>query len=210
MNLRMCRVVFVVSMAVFVRLPRPGLGQALIEPAAKYSAVAGTLEPFIQNELVGKEIPAISVALVDDQQVVWARGFGLANPKEKIAASAQTVYRVGSVTKLITDVGIMQLVEQGALDLDCPVTRYLPEFKPVNHSGKPITLRHLMAHRAGLVREPPIGHYFDPTSPSPGTNGAESESNGVGLCTRNTQQVFQRGGDSRWPCPGANSVRAVW
>ena len=60
----------------------------------------------------------------------------------------------------------MQLVEKGVLSLDEPITKYLPDFKPSDPFGKPITLRQLMAHRSGLVREPPVGHYFDPDSPT--------------------------------------------
>jgi D-alanyl-D-alanine dipeptidase/CubicO group peptidase (beta-lactamase class C family) len=60
----------------------------------------------------------------------------------------------------------MQLVEKGRIDLDAPVNRYLPDFRPANPFAKPITLRELMAHRSGLVREPPIGHYFDSTAPT--------------------------------------------
>ncbi len=81
-------------------------------------------------------------------------------------ATADTVYRVGSVSKLFTDLAIMQLVERGVLDLDAPITKYLPDFKPGNPYDKPITLRQMMAHRSGLVREPPVGNYFDPTGPS--------------------------------------------
>ena len=51
----------------------------------------------------------------------------------------------------------MQLVEEKKLDLDAPVTKYLPDFKPSSRLGKAITLRQLMAHRSGLVREPPVG-----------------------------------------------------
>src|SRR6516225_11896959 len=58
------------------------------------------------------------------------------------------------------------MVEGGVLDLDAPVTRYLPEFKPGNPFDKPINLRQMMAHRSGLVREPPVGNYFDPTNPT--------------------------------------------
>src|SRR5207302_5125243 len=100
------------------------------------------------------------------QAVVWARGFGLADPKAKRPATAETVYRVGSVSKLFTDIAVMRLVEQGRLDLDAPVTKYLPDFTPGNPFDKPITLRQLMTHRSGLVRESPVGNYFDPTSPS--------------------------------------------
>ena len=60
----------------------------------------------------------------------------------------------------------MKLVEAGELDLDEPVTTYLPKFRPNNTSGKPITLRMLMTHRSGLVRESPVGNYFDPKEPS--------------------------------------------
>ena len=137
-----------------------------IAPRADYAAVARVLEPFIRHELADKELPAISIALVDDQQVVWARGFGYANPAERLPATAETIYRVGSVSKLFTDIGVMQLVERGELNLDAPVTDYLPDFHPQNPFGKPITLRELMSHRSGLVREPAVGHYFDPGEPS--------------------------------------------
>jgi CubicO group peptidase (beta-lactamase class C family)/D-alanyl-D-alanine dipeptidase len=137
-----------------------------IPPRQDYAAVAGALEPFIQHELTGKQLPAISIALVDDQQIVWAQGFGLADPDKKVPATAQTIYRVGSVSKLFTDIGVMQLVERGELNLDSPITEYLPDFHPNNSFGKPITLRELMSHRSGLVREPAVGHYFDPTEPS--------------------------------------------
>jgi CubicO group peptidase (beta-lactamase class C family)/D-alanyl-D-alanine dipeptidase len=134
-----------------------------IAPARKYEAAAAALELFIEREVKDKDLPALSIALVDDQEIVWARGFGLANPKGSTPATAATVYRVGSVSKLFTDIAVMQLVEQGKLDLDAPVTRYLPDFKPANPFDKPITLRQLMAHRSGLVREPPVGNYFDPS-----------------------------------------------
>src|SRR5205814_1331200 len=98
--------------------------------------------------------------------IVWAQGFGLADPKAKIPASAETVYRIGSVSKLFTDIAIMQLVERGELNLDAPIADYLPNFHPHNSFGTPITLRELMSHRSGLLREPPIGNYFETTQPS--------------------------------------------
>ncbi len=137
-----------------------------IAPRADYAAVADTLRPLIEHELADKQLPAISIALVDGQQIVWARGFGYADPDAKIPATASTIYRAGSVSKLFTDIGIMQLVERSELQLDAPITDYLPDFHPRNPFGKPITLREVMSHRSGLVREPPVGHYFDPTEPT--------------------------------------------
>jgi serine beta-lactamase-like protein LACTB len=135
-------------------------------PAKQYEAVAAALEKMIRREMADKGLPALSIALVDDQKIVWSQGYGFADPAAKKAATAQTVYRVGSVSKLFTDLAVMQLVERGALDLDEPVKKYLPDFKPANRFGKDVTLRMLMSHRAGLVRESPVGNYFDPDEPS--------------------------------------------
>lgn len=140
----------------------PSLPQS-VGPSTKYASVAEALSKFVQHEMADKKLPAFSIALVDDQQVVWAQGFGHADPDTKIPATAETVYRIGSVSKLFTDIGVMQLVERGELDLDAPIQTYLPDFHPHNQFHKDITLRQLMSHRAGLLREPPVGNYFDPS-----------------------------------------------
>src|SRR6185436_14939490 len=114
--------------------------QNSIVPSKEYAAAVEMLERFITHEMADKELPAISIALVDDQRIVWAKGFGFADPQAKVPATSETIYRVGSVSKLFTDIAVMQLVEQGKLDLDSPVTRYLPDFKPRNPFGKAITL----------------------------------------------------------------------
>ncbi|MBX6313344.1 MAG: serine hydrolase [Isosphaeraceae bacterium] len=140
--------------------------QETIGPRGPYVPVAEALERFLTREVEAKGLPALSIALVDDQEIVWARGFGFSDPERTVPATAETVYRVGSISKLFTDIAALQLVERGVLDLDAPIRRYLPDFQPENPTGRPITLRQLMAHHSGLVREPPVGHYFDPTSPS--------------------------------------------
>jgi len=145
----------------------PGLmAQDSVAAGGRYSDVARTLTQFIQHERAQKGIPAISVALVDGQRVVWARGFGWADSAAGAPATAATVYRVGSVSKLFTDIGVMRLVERKTLDLDAPIQRYLPDFHPKNPFGGEITIRELTSHRAGLTREPPIGNYFDDSAPS--------------------------------------------
>src|SRR6202047_1279399 len=131
-----------------------------------YGAIVEALRPFIEREIAEKQIPGLSIALVDDQQIVWAQGFGGADPRSKRPATAATVYRIGSVSKLFTDIAIMQLVERGQLNLDAPVTDYLPDFHPKNPFGTPITLRQLMSHRSGLLREPPVGNYFETSQPT--------------------------------------------
>jgi CubicO group peptidase (beta-lactamase class C family)/D-alanyl-D-alanine dipeptidase len=161
-----CASVISFSLLLLLSFAADSSSRANVAARQDYALVAKTLEGFIAHEMADKDLPALSIALVDDQQIVWANGFGWANPGDKTPATAETLYRVGAVSNLFTAIAIMQLVEQGKLDLDAPVARYLPDFQPHNPSGQRITLRQLMSHHSGLAREPPIGNYFDPTEPT--------------------------------------------
>jgi len=132
-----------------------------VEARPEYEAIASALEDMIERERDQKGLRALSIALVDGNDIVWAAGFG--EQSEGVPATAETVYRVGSVSKMFTDIAIMQLVERGDIDIDAPIHEYVPEFTPTNNTDTPITLRQLMSHRAGIIREPPAGHYFDDT-----------------------------------------------
>ncbi len=156
----------IVGLAGVTSLAAPLAAQDSVSADPRYGAIADALSRLVRHERAQKDIPAISVALVAGQRVVWAQGFGWADSAARIPATAGTVYRVGSVSKLFTDIAIMRLVEQGKLNLDAPIQRYLPDFHPTNPFGGEITIRELTSHRAGLTREPPVGNYFDDTSPS--------------------------------------------
>jgi CubicO group peptidase (beta-lactamase class C family)/D-alanyl-D-alanine dipeptidase len=145
-----------------VLLAQTSPAQTVVPPGEDYKEITDKLTQFIGHEVSDKQLPALSIALVDDQKIVWAQGFGFADQAKKIPATAETAYRVGSVSQLFTDIAVMQRVEMGNLDLDAPITKYLREFRPTNpFNQKPITLRELMSHRAGLLREPPHGQYSD-------------------------------------------------
>lgn len=168
------------SLLALLACAAPALAQPSVAPDERYKAAVAELEKLIKHEMDDKKLPALSIALVDDQKVVWAAGFGHQDRDRKIPATAETVYRVGSVSKLFTDVAVMQLVEEGKIDIDAPVAKYVPDFKPSYKEGeKPITLRMLMAHRSGLIREPPVGNYFDPDEPS--LDKSVLSLNGIGL-----------------------------
>lgn len=122
------------------------------------------IDAFISSELNAKQIPALSITIVDGDQVAWTKGYGEASPG--VPTTSQTVYRVASVSKLFTALAVMQMVEDGLLGLDEPVTSWVRDFSPDAPYDTPITLRQLLSHRSGLVREPPVGHYFDNTSPT--------------------------------------------
>src|SRR5579859_4065736 len=134
------------AVALFLFCVSPGRADPRVPPAAPYADAVKALDVYIARQVEERRLPALSVALVDDQKIVWARGYGFADPRRKTPATAETVYRVGSVSKLFTDIALMQMVEKGELDLDAPVTKYLPDFKPINKFDKAITLRMLMSH----------------------------------------------------------------
>ena len=136
------------------------------KPPQQYAATVDALEKWLTEEVAAKRLPALSIALVDDQTTVWSRGFGWQDPQTKTPATADTLYRVGSVSKPFTTLLLMILVEMGLIDLDAPVQDYLPDFQPTNKTGKKITLRQMVSHRSGLVRECPVGNYFDDSGPT--------------------------------------------
>ncbi|MDF8356311.1 serine hydrolase domain-containing protein [Ensifer adhaerens] len=128
-------------------------------------------EDLIRYEVEDKAIPSISYALVDRDGVL-AEGHVQRHDRH-FDMGKDTCFRIGSITKTFTSLAIMQLVEKGLVDIDVDVSTYLPGFKPVNPFagaeggpyGSVISLRKLMTHTAGLVREPKSGHYLDATRP---------------------------------------------
>ncbi len=131
--------------------------------AADDGAIVRWFEAGIRAELQRGAMSGVSVALVEDQRTIFAGGFGFADKKRRVPSARDTVYRAGSISKLFTALATMQLAEQGRLKLDAPVTQYLPALGIVSpfEDTAPMTLRQLMCHRSGMVREAPVGGYLD-------------------------------------------------
>ncbi len=110
---------------------------------------------FIQQQMKKHSVTGLSLALVDDQRIVWAEGFGHADKARNVSATPETLFRAGSITKLFTATAVMHLVERRLIDLDQPLTTYLPEFsfKTRFPDAPPITIRHLLTHHSGLPRD---------------------------------------------------------
>ena len=108
------------------------------------------LDGYLPYALKTGDIAAAEVAIVKDGQVVTERGYGFADVEKRIPVDPRvTMFRPGSVSKLITWTAVMQLVEQGKIDLDADINRYL-DYKVTGMGGKPITMRNLMQHTAGF------------------------------------------------------------
>jgi serine beta-lactamase-like protein LACTB len=92
--------------------------------------------------------PGMSVALVLDDQLVWSKGFGLADVENNVPARPDTVYRIASISKTIAATAVMQLVERGRVQLDDPIQKYVPAFP--SKGEQTITIRHLLTHTSGI------------------------------------------------------------
>jgi CubicO group peptidase (beta-lactamase class C family) len=92
-------------------------------------------------------IPAMSVAVAQDDEIRFERAYGTADLQNSVPATPATVFRIASTTKSLTAVAVMQLVEKGKLDLDAPVQKYVPSFPTKTF---PITTRLLLAHLSGI------------------------------------------------------------
>ena len=127
--------------------------QAPVTPKAP-ELTAGDLAAFLDGvvplQIERADIAGAVVAVVKDGKVLFAKGYGYSDYQKKIRVSPEnTLFRPGSISKLFTWTSVMQLVEQGKLDLDRDVNAYL-DFKMASNFGKPTTLRDIMTHRPGL------------------------------------------------------------
>jgi CubicO group peptidase (beta-lactamase class C family) len=96
-------------------------------------------------------VPGVSIAVIDQFRIAWARGFGIADRSSGAPVTTETLFQASSMSKTITAAAAMRLAEKGVLNLDAPVESQLKSWKlPVSESKKPITLRMLLSHRAGL------------------------------------------------------------
>jgi CubicO group peptidase (beta-lactamase class C family) len=119
-----------------------------------YDAVATYIGRLIRHEMARNDVVGMGIALVDDQRIVWTEGFGHADKARNLPAMPQTIYRVGSISKLFTATAAMQLAERGKLDIDRPLQDVLPGFSiHTRHATSAITPRNLMSHHAGLPRD---------------------------------------------------------
>jgi CubicO group peptidase (beta-lactamase class C family) len=108
------------------------------------------LDGYMPQALRSGDIPGAVVTVVKDGKILTARGFGYADvATRKPVDPERTLFRPGSVSKLVTWTAVMQQVEQGKIDLDRDVNAYL-DFRIPPYQGKPVTMRQLMTHTGGF------------------------------------------------------------
>jgi len=149
-NFRLIAIIFLTVIIIAGCTTAPKKPEPII--AGNYDYVKEYITWLAKKEMKKNQVVGLSIAVVDDQKTVWAQGFGYADLKNKKPATPETVYRIGSISKLFTVMAAMQLAEQGKINIDQPLKSYLPEFSVKTRfpDADPITLRSIMTHHSGL------------------------------------------------------------
>ena len=112
-------------LALLFLLPSAGIAGSLREHPDLAPKIA-LLEQWIETQRVYRGIPGLAIAVVHDQDLVWSRGFGVADLKTATPVTPGTIFRIASITKTFTSTAILQLRDKGKLRLDDPVVTHLP------------------------------------------------------------------------------------
>jgi len=123
----------------------------LISPANLF-AQKDRIDTFIENSMARQRIVGLAVGIIKDGKIIRTKGYGYSNLELNIPVTTNTVFKLGSVSKHMIAVAIMKFIQEGKLQLNDPVTKFFADAPP--HWGK-ITIRHLLNHTSGLIRESP-------------------------------------------------------
>lgn len=141
---------------------------------ARISAVENNLIPYVPvngfpawnilDRMKHHKIPGASIAVMCNYKIDWAKSYGLADTTKKLPVTTQTMFSAGSISKLVTAVVALRLVDQGKLSLDAPINNYLSSWKLKENDftrQKPITLRMLLSHTGGTSQSSYFGYQPD-------------------------------------------------
>jgi CubicO group peptidase (beta-lactamase class C family) len=116
---------------------------ALVEN--KFPAVKDYIDLYIKN-VIKEETTGFAVLVAEDGDIIFRKGYGYADIKEKIPVTSDTKFRIGSITKQFVASGILKLKEQGKLSVDDKLSKYMPDFP----RGDEVTIHHLLTHTSGI------------------------------------------------------------
>ncbi|HVI73118.1 MAG TPA: serine hydrolase domain-containing protein, partial [Pyrinomonadaceae bacterium] len=116
------------------------------------NAAVSRLEQTIPHLMTEADIPGLSIAVIQDSKVIWTRGFGVTNAETKARVNDNTVFEAASLTKPVFAYAVLKLVDNGKLDLDTPLVKYLPGRYDVGDDPRldQMTARHVLSHTTGF------------------------------------------------------------
>lgn len=140
------------------------LGDADLAPATQSESlaatVAATMDEWLPGQLVETGIPGAAATVFDDRNILWEQTYGHLDDSESPLVDTETLFCIRSISKSVTALAVLIAVQDGLVDLDTPISEYLPDFTVHSRfEDRPedlITLRHMLAHWAGFTHDPPI------------------------------------------------------
>lgn len=164
-------------------------------PTMSANQIGAFFDELLSRQLAERHIPGAVVVVVRDGEVLFEQGYGYANLEKQIKVEPETsLFRIASITKLFTWTAVMQLVEQGKLDLDADVNQYL-DFQIPNTFPQPVTMKDLASHTAGFE-----DYYFDTYAAEPG----DIQPSGQWLSAHIPERVYPPGQVPAYSNYGAN------
>jgi CubicO group peptidase (beta-lactamase class C family) len=128
-----------------------GITLLLIASCSAQDATAAKIDDYIKSEMQKQQIPGVSLAIVKDGKVVLEKGYGFSNIEHRVPVKPETIFQSGSLGKQFTATAVMLLVEDGKINLDEKISKYLGD---VPESWKNMTVRHLLTHTSGMADYP--------------------------------------------------------
>ncbi len=153
----MKQIIFILS--IFIILIMMISGPALAEQTAFQGSGDPQLDAVVEKAMRTHNVPGVSVAVVENGAVSWAKGYGLADTVQELPVTPDTVFDAASIAKPVTAWAIMTLVEDGRLNLDAPIEQYLTRWHlpPSEYDHDQITIRRILSHTAGLSTDGDMG-----------------------------------------------------
>ena len=125
-------------------------------------------DSWIESKVEYEHWPGVIIGLVYDQSLIWTKAYGFADLDKKNLLNEKTLFPIASNTKMFTAIAIMKLRDEGKLDLEEPVAKYLPwinKIKQNNSDINKITIKHLLTHTSGLPTEANLNYWADTKFP---------------------------------------------
>jgi CubicO group peptidase (beta-lactamase class C family) len=126
-------------------LPTALHSQAKFKPGSEHRTKK--VDSFVQGKMTANHIPGLSLAVVRDGKIVFAKGYGMANLELSAPATEKTVYHIASITKTFTAIAAMMLVQEGKISLEEPISKYLLDLP---EAWRSVRIRHLLNHTSGI------------------------------------------------------------
>jgi CubicO group peptidase (beta-lactamase class C family) len=119
--------------------------------AVAQNSIESKVDAYIKTEMEKQKIPGVALAVVRDGKIILAKGYGLANVEHQIPVKPETIFQSGSMGKQFTATAVMMLMEDGKLNLDDKIAKYISDVPP---AWANITVRHLLTHTSGMTDYP--------------------------------------------------------